>query len=166
MKEEAAQFCLLRVNRVLLEESHGSNCQIFCDAPVWTSWLYYLCKQSRLVSVPTCTDAIMSTFLLTLGFSMMISFGSMCFGDRFHASRKGGIGGGGWMWFSRWPHMVAVVLCCRKAGGPFHSSYVQMSLENSPLASKGLHFWHCSQLIHSLAGCVFVGHEPWLLKAR
>ena len=45
----------------------------------------------------------------------MLSVGTIRFEDRFHASKKGGIGGGGWV--SAWGavHMTAALAGCRKA---------------------------------------------------
>ena len=48
-------------------------------------------------------------------FGRMLSVGAIRFEDRFCASRKGGIGGGGWVHRSAWQHMVAVAAACRKA---------------------------------------------------
>ena len=45
----------------------------------------------------------------------MLSVGAIRFEDRFFASKKGGIGGGGWV--SAWGamHMAAALAGCRKA---------------------------------------------------
>ena len=45
----------------------------------------------------------------------MLSFGAICFEDRFCASKKGGIGGGGWASARDAMHMVVDLASCRKA---------------------------------------------------
>ena len=45
----------------------------------------------------------------------MLSVGAIHFEDRFCASRKGGIEGGGWVHRSALKHMVGVAAACRKA---------------------------------------------------
>ena len=45
----------------------------------------------------------------------MLSVGAMCFEDRFCTSKKGGIGGDGWVSVRGAVHMAAALAGCRKA---------------------------------------------------
>ena len=45
----------------------------------------------------------------------MLSVGTIHFEDRFCASKKGGIGGSGWVSAQGAVHMVAALASCRKA---------------------------------------------------
>ena len=48
-------------------------------------------------------------------FGRMLSVGTICFEDRFCASKKGGIGGGGWAYSRHAVHMAAAMAGCRTA---------------------------------------------------
>jgi len=75
--------------------------------------------------------------------SFMMSLLVMSFGDRFCFSRKGGRDGGGeWVHpTARLPLGLAVGSPWSALGGPLISLFfAQMGLENSLLATYGLHF--------------------------
>ena len=61
----------------------------------------------------------------------MLSVGTICFDDRFCASKKGGIGGGGWVSAQGAVHMAAALAGSRKA-------LVDTSLAISLLDTNGL----------------------------
>ena len=61
----------------------------------------------------------------------MLSVGAICFDDRFCASKKGGIGGGGWVSAQGAVHMAAALAGSRKA-------LVGTSLAISLLDTNGL----------------------------
>ena len=52
---------------------------------------------------------------LSCNFDRMLSVGAIHFEDRFCASKKGGIGGGGWVSARGAVHMAAALAGCRKA---------------------------------------------------
>ena len=89
--------------------------------------------------------------------------------DRFCFSRKGRIGGGGWVHpkvQNAWPPLRSALEMPRLAlSGPLLSSYARTGWENSPLALHGTHFWQgCRQHGHlwaplwKLLGWLWVGH--------
>ena len=47
-------------------------------------------------------------------FGRTLSVGAICFGDRFCTSKKGRIGGGGWVSARGAVHMAAALAGCRK----------------------------------------------------
>ena len=78
-------------------------------------------------------------------FGRMLSVGAICFEDRFCASKKGGIGGGGRV--SAWGavhmagavHIAAALAGCKKPwsalAGPFLTLSAQTGLGTTPLPS-------------------------------
>jgi len=70
-----------------------------------------------------------------------MSLPAITFGDRFCFSRKGGIGGGGWVHLKAWLSMGSALETLWLArGGPLLSSYAWMGWEKSPLTLHGDHF--------------------------
>ena len=59
-----------------------------------------------------------------------------CFEDRFCASKKGGIGGGGRVSAQGAVHMAAALAGCRNL----------FDVDKAPLPFYELNFWHCRQL--------------------
>ena len=81
----------------------------------------------------------------------MLSVGAIHFEDRFCASKKGGIGGGGRVSAQGAVRMAAALAGCRKA---LVGTGLSISLpfatngrrQGSPAPFYELHFWHCRQL--------------------
>jgi len=73
-----------------------------------------------------------------------MSLPSMTFGDRFHFSRKGGTGGGGWVHLEGADNKAVSGLCFRNAlvGSGWATAILLCTngLRNSPLALHGTHF--------------------------
>ena len=83
---------------------------------------------------------------LSCNFGRTLSVGAICFEDRFCASKKGGIGGGGRVSPRSAVHMTAALTDCRKAlvstglvlcghtpFWPFLSFLTQMGVNKAPL---------------------------------
>ena len=74
----------------------------------------------------------------------MLLVGAICFEDRFCASKKGGIGGGGQVSAQGAVHMAAALAGCRKllvgTGWAFLSLLTQTGVDKAPLPFLGAPF--------------------------
>ena len=90
----------------------------------------------------------------------MLSVGTICFEDRFCASRKGGTGEGGWVHRSGWPCLAAVIAGYRKglvsAGWPIRL----VSCANG--CTK--HSFHLSGLGSFQSGGAFSGQRVLIIE--
>ena len=87
---------------------------------------------------------------LSCNFGPVLSVGTIRFEDRFCASNKSGMGGGGGVSAQGAMYMAAALAGCRKPWlalvWAFLSFLIQTGVDKAPLPFKGLHFWHCRQL--------------------
>ena len=127
------------------------SCLCTCDIQVFTQALAFELKLSVATVNPKNMISCMQVPLISSGH--MSSIGAIRFENRFCASTKCGIGGGGWVSAQGAVYMAAALAdCSQKSLGrhwlghfsPFQHKWAQKRL--LCFCRGSIHFWHCRQL--------------------